>query len=90
MLLGLALLNAAGPIIMLIGLPLAFLISGSVIVEEVFVGPGLGRLFVRSIFQRDYAVVRGVTLLFTVIFVAANLMADVLRDVIDPCVRTKV
>ena len=65
-----------GPIITLVGLQIAFLISGSVIVEEVFVRPGLGRLLVRSIFQRDYAVVQGVTLLFTVIFVAANLLAD--------------
>ncbi len=73
---------------MLIGLQLAFLISGSVIVEEVFVRPRLGRLLVRSIFQRDYAVVQGGTLLFTVIFVAANLLADVLRGVIDPRVRT--
>lgn len=84
-----ALRNAAGPIITLVGLQFAFLISGSVIVEEVFVRPGLGRLLVRSIFQRDYAVVQGVTLLFTVIFVAANLLADVLRGVFDPRVRAR-
>ena len=85
-----ALRNAAGPIITLVGLQIAFLISGSVIVEEVFVRPGLGRLLIRSIFQRDYAVVQGVTLLFTVIFVAANLLADVLRGVVDPRVRARV
>lgn len=85
-----ALRNAAGPIITLVGLQIAFLISGSVIVEEVFVRPGLGRLLVRSIFQRDYAVVQGVTLLFTVIFVAANLLADVLRGIVDPRVRARV
>ena len=84
-----ALRNAAGPIITLVGLQFAFLISGSVIVEEVFVRPGLGRLLVRSIFQRDYAVVQGVTLLFTVIFVAANLLADVLRGIVDPRVRAR-
>jgi len=84
-----ALRNAAGPIITLVGLQIAFLISGSVIVEEVFVRPGLGRLLVRSIFQRDYAVVQGVTLFFTVIFVAANLLADVLRGVVDPRVRAR-
>ena len=85
-----ALRNAAGPIITLVGLQIAFLISGSVIVEEVFVRPGLGRLLIRSIFQRDYAVVQGVTLLFTVIFVAANLLADVLRGIVDPRVRARV
>ena len=85
-----ALRNAAGPIVTLIGLQFAFLISGSVIVEEVFVRPGLGRLLVRSIFQRDYAVVQGVTLFFTVIFVATNLLADILRGVIDPRVRLRV
>ena len=84
-----ALRNAAGPIITLVGLQFAFLISGSVIVEEVFVRPGLGRLLVRSIFQRDYAVVQGVTLLFTVIFVAANLLTDVLRGIVDPRVRAR-
>ena len=84
-----ALRNAAGPIVTLIGLQFAFLISGSVIVEEVFVRPGLGRLLIRSIFQRDYAVVQGVTLFFTVIFVATNLGADILRGVIDPRVRLR-
>jgi len=82
-----ALKNAAGPIVTLIGLQVAFLISGSVIVEEVFTRPGLGRLLVRAIFQRDYAVVQGITLLFTLTFVGVNLMTDVLRGVVDPRVR---
>ena len=82
-----ALRNAAGPIVTLIGLQVAFLISGAIIVEEVFVRPGLGRLLVRAIFQRDYAVVQGITLLFTLIFIVTNLLTDILRGLIDPRVR---
>ena len=82
-----ALMNAAGPIVTLIGLQLAFLISGAIVVEEVFVRPGLGRLLVRAIFQRDYAVVQSITLLFTVVFIMANMGVDVLRGLIDPRVR---
>tara|TARA_Y100000588_G_scaffold393992_1_gene512255 strand:- start:6043 stop:6915 length:873 start_codon:yes stop_codon:yes gene_type:complete len=79
-----ALRNAAAPIITLIGLQIAFLISGSVIIEEVFVRPGLGRLLIRSIFQRDYPVVQGITLLFAVIFVTTNLIIDIMRGILDP------
>ena len=82
-----ALRNAAGPIVTLIGLQLAFLISGAIIVEEVFVRPGLGRLLIRAIFQRDYAVVQGITLLFALIFIVVNLVTDILRGLIDPRVR---
>ena len=82
-----ALRNAAPSIVTVIGLQLAFLISGSIIIEEVFVRPGLGRLLVRAIFQRDYAVVQGITLLFTTVFIAANLTVDILRGVLDPRIR---
>lgn len=82
-----ALSNAAPAIVTVIALQFAFLISGSIVIEEVFVRPGLGRLLVRSIFQRDYAVVQSITLLFTVIFITLNLFADLLRGVIDPRVQ---
>lgn len=82
-----ALSNAAPAIVTVIALQFAFLISGSIVIEEVFVRPGLGRLLVRSIFQRDYAVVQAITLLYTMIFIIANLGADVLRAVIDPRLR---
>lgn len=85
-----ALRNAAPAIVTVIALQFAFLISGSIVIEEVFVRPGLGRLLVRSIFQRDYAVVQGITLLFTAIFILANLVADILRRAIDPRTRQAV
>lgn len=76
--------NAAPAIVTVIALQFAFLISGSIVIEEVFVRPGVGRLLVRSIFQRDYAIVQAITLLYTLIFITANLGADVLRVMIDP------
>ena len=82
-----ALRNAAGPIVTLVGLQLAFLISGAIVVEEVFIRPGLGRLLIRAVFQRDYAVVQSITLLFTVIFISTNMALDILRGLIDPRVR---
>jgi peptide/nickel transport system permease protein len=82
-----ALSNAAPAIVTVIALQFAFLISGSIVIEEVFVRPGLGRLLVRSIFQRDYAVVQAITMLYTSIFIVANLAADVLRVAIDPRLR---
>jgi peptide/nickel transport system permease protein len=82
-----ALSNAAPAIVTVVALQFAFLISGSIVIEEVFVRPGLGRLLVRSIFQRDYAVVQAITLLYTTIFIVANLAADVLRAAIDPRLR---
>lgn len=82
-----ALPNAAPAIVTVVALQFAFLISGSIVIEEVFVRPGLGRLLVRSIFQRDYAVVQAITLLYTAIFIVANLAADTLRAAIDPRLR---
>lgn len=82
-----ALSNAAPAIVTVVALQFAFLISGSIVIEEVFVRPGIGRLLVRSIFQRDYAVVQAITLLYTLIFIAANLAADILRVVVDPRLR---
>jgi peptide/nickel transport system permease protein len=82
-----ALSNAAPAIVTVVALRFGFLISGSIVIEEVFVRPGLGRLLVRSIFQRDYAVVQSITLLFTVIFISVNLVADILRGIIDPRVQ---
>lgn len=83
-----ALRNAAPAIITVVALQFAFLISGSIVIEEVFVRPGLGRLLVRSIFQRDYAVVQAITLLYTTIFILANLAGDMLRAALDPRIES--
>ncbi len=82
-----ALRNAAPAIVTVVALQFAFLISGSIVIEEVFVRPGLGRLLVRSIFQRDYAIVQAITMIYTLIFIMANLGGDLARAAIDPRIR---
>ncbi len=66
------------------GINLAFLISGTVIVENVFAIPGVGTLLVDSVSTRDYPVVQGVTLIFAFLVVAVNLLTDVVHASLDP------
>jgi len=82
-----ALRNAAVPIVTVIGLSLAALISGVVITETVFAIPGIGRLTVDGIFTRDYPVVQGVVLFFSFVYVFLNLAVDVIYALVDPRIR---
>lgn len=82
-----ALRNALIPTITMIGLQLAFLIGGAVVVEAVFALPGIGLLVVDSIFARDYPVVQGVILTVAVMVVIVNLGVDLVYTVIDPRIR---
>jgi peptide/nickel transport system permease protein len=66
------------------GLQFAFLISGTVVVEQVFVLPGVGRLVFQAIANRDLVVVRDVVLLLVAMVVAVNFVVDVLYAVVDP------
>ena len=79
--------NAVIPAITVLGVNVAFLIGGALIVEDVFALPGVGQLMVQSIFQRDFPVVQGVTLLFGVLVVLVNLLTDVGYALLDPRVR---
>ncbi|NRB00520.1 MAG: ABC transporter permease [Rhodobacteraceae bacterium] len=79
-----ALPNALAPIINVIALNLAYLITGVVVVEVVFVYPGLGQLMVDSVSNRDIAVVQAVALIFAAAYVALNLLADVLSTITNP------
>lgn len=79
-----ALKNAAVPIITIIGSGVALLISGTVVTETVFSIPGLGRLTVDAILRRDYPIIQGVILLFSVLYVLVNLLVDLLYRVFDP------
>jgi peptide/nickel transport system permease protein len=79
-----ALPNALAPIINVIALNLAYLITGVVVVEVVFVYPGLGQLIVDSVTARDMPVVQGVALLFAAAYVLLNLTADVLATLSNP------
>ena len=79
--------NTLIPLVTLIGLTLPGLLSGSVIVEQIFNWPGMGRLFFESIAKRDYNVLMGLTMMFSVLTLAGQLLADVLYAVVDPRVR---
>ena len=79
--------NAFIPIVTLVGLQLPILVGGSVIMENIFNLPGLGRLMVEALNQRDYPVVSGVNLVFAVMVVGVNLMIDLIYPYLDPRVR---
>jgi peptide/nickel transport system permease protein len=82
-----ALKNAAVPISTVIGLGFASLIGGAVVIETVFALPGLGLLMVNSILSRDYPVIQGVLLMFSIAYVIVNLAVDLLYAVFDPRIR---
>lgn len=82
-----ALKNAMLPVLTIIGLGLAALVAGLVVVETVFGVPGLGRLVADSISRRDYPVIQGVILTSSVIYIFVNLLVDVLYAYLDPRIR---
>jgi peptide/nickel transport system permease protein len=82
-----ALKNAMIPTITVIGISLAILISGSVIVEQVFNIPGLGRLIISAVLRRDYPVIQGVVLCTAGIYMLVNLAVDLSYVVFDPRIR---
>ncbi len=79
--------NAAIPVLTIMGLQFAFLISGTVVVENVFVLPGIGRLVFQAIANRDIVVVRDVVLLLVATVVIVNFVVDVLYAWVDPRLR---
>lgn len=79
--------NALLPVVTVIGFRIAFLLSGTIIVETVFAVPGIGRLFTDSIFRLDYQVVQSIVVLLAVLVVAANLLTDLTYAFIDPRIR---
>jgi peptide/nickel transport system permease protein len=82
-----ALRNAAVPIVTIIGIGIALLISGVVVTESVFNLPGLGRLTVDAVLARDYPIIQGVILVFSGVYVLVNLTIDLLYTVLDPRIR---
>ena len=79
--------NAMIPVITVIGIAFALLISGAVVVENVFAIKGLGRVLIEGILNRDYPVVQGAVLVVSAFFVLSNLLVDLLYGVIDPRIR---
>ena len=86
-LIGHALKNAAVPIVTIIGIGVALLISGVVVTETVFAIPGLGRLTVDAILRRDYPIIQGIILIFSAAYVLINLLVDLSYTFLDPRIR---
>ena len=79
--------NALVPVVSVMALTLADLVSGAVITETVFAWPGIGRLFVQAMFARDYPVLMGVLLMGSATVIVFNLVADVAYGLLDPRIR---
>ena len=79
--------NALIPVVTVLGLELAALVTGSFIIENLFAVPGVGRFFVQGVFQRDYGLIMGAVLFYTFVVALANLAVDLLYAAIDPRVR---
>ena len=79
--------NALVPIITVVGLELGTLLSGSIIVETVFAWPGSGSLLIAAIQSRDYPLITGTVLTYTIAFVVINFTIDILYALIDPRIR---
>ena len=84
-----AMRNALIPIITLLGLYFPFLVGGSVLIETIFAWPGMGRLIITAIFQRDYPVVLASAFVISIMVVVGNLIADILYSIVDPRVRVE-
>ena len=86
---GHALKNALIPVATIIGPATAGLITGSFIIESLFNVPGMGRLYIISILQRDYPVIMGTTLLYAFLIMVANLTVDIMYGMLDPRIKVR-
>lgn len=84
-----AFFNSLIPVLTVVGPLTAALLTGSFVVEYVFAIPGMGRFFITAVTDRDYPMIMGVTLVYTVLLVSANLVVDLLYGYVDPRIRTE-
>jgi peptide/nickel transport system permease protein len=82
-----ALRNAAIPVITLIGLQVPILFGGTVVLEQIFSIPGMGRYLITAVNVRDYTVIQAVVLLIATVVVLSNLVVDLLYSLLDPRIR---
>ena len=82
-----ALRNAAVPIVTVAGFAVASLLTGVIVVETVFNIPGVGSLVIDAILKRDFPLIQGVILVFSILYVLINLIVDVLYALLDPRIR---
>jgi peptide/nickel transport system permease protein len=81
--------NALLPVVTVIGFRIAFLFSGTIVIETIFALPGIGRLFVDSVFRVDYQVVQSIVVLLAALVVLANLITDLAYALVDPRIRVR-
>lgn len=86
---GHAVRNALVPVITVVGIQTGYMLGGTVIIEQVFAIPGIGRLALDAVSQRDYPLVQGTTLFIAAAFVLMNLLTDVIYSIVDPRIRVK-
>jgi peptide/nickel transport system permease protein len=79
--------NALLPVVTVLGYRVAFLLSGTIVVEYIFAIPGIGRLFLSAVLRQDYQVVQAIVLLFAVLVVVANIVTDLIYAYVDPRIR---
>ena len=79
--------NAMIPVLTVLGPSLAFLVTGSFIIERTFAIPGIGTLFVEGVSNRDYGVIMATTLLFAAVIAVMNLLVDLSYGLVDPRIR---
>jgi ABC-type dipeptide/oligopeptide/nickel transport system permease component len=82
-----ALRNALLPVVTVLGIHLAFILSGSVLVETVFAWPGMGRFFITSANRRDYTTLMGFNLMISTMILTAMLLTDIVYALIDPRIK---
>jgi peptide/nickel transport system permease protein len=82
-----ALKNALIPVVTIIGLQLPILLGGSVVMEQIFVLPGIGRLMIDALGRRDYPIISGVNLMMATVILVANLLIDMTYAYLDPRIR---
>jgi len=85
--LGHVLKNAAVPIVTVMGLQLGYILGGAIIIEQIFALPGVGRLTLNAVLERNYPVIQGAVLLVTFLFMLVNILTDALYALLDPRIR---
>lgn len=82
-----ALKNAILPVITVAGFNTGYLLGGAIVIEEVFALPGMGRLALYAIYQRDYPVIQAIVMVIATLFVLVNLLTDIIYSMVDPRIR---
>ena len=84
---GHAMKNSLIPVVTYFGPMLAYIVTGSIVVEQIFAVPGIGRQFVSSIINRDYPMIMGTTIILAILIVVMNMVSDILYKVVDPRIK---